>query len=103
MERRKFIADLHAVRSLLSKAPPRLMPKFRTKWRDRKARKILIALLNDPTTTPEIESSIRRALSVESRSDQRGELEFAISKATGAYLMALGKVAGKRELYGAEG
>jgi len=96
MGRKEIIADLHAARSLLSESALRWMPKFRTKWRDRKARKIFIALLNDPTTIPEVKSSVRRALRAESRHDKRTELGFAISKATGAYLMELGKVAAKR-------
>jgi len=96
MERKEIIADLHAARSLLSESPPRWMPKFRTQWRGRKAREILIALLNDLTTTPEVKSSIRRALSAESRHEKRTELGFAISKATGAYLTELGKFTAKR-------
>ena len=91
MERKKVIADLHEARNLVPEVPPRWMPKFLTRWRDGKARKILTALLNDPTPTPEIKGSIRRALSAKSRHDKRTELAVATSQATGAYLMDIGK------------
>ena len=90
MERKEVIADLHEARDLVPEVPPRWTPKFLTQRRDGKARKILAALLNDPTPTPEIKGSIRRALNAKSRRDKRTELAAAISQATGAYLKGLG-------------
>jgi hypothetical protein len=71
----------------MPEVPHRWTPHFLIQWRERKAHKILTALLNDPTPTPKIKHSIRRALNVESRHDKRIELTVAISQATGAYLM----------------
>ena len=90
MERKEVIADLHEARHLVPEVPPRWTPQFLIQWRERKARKILTALLNDPTPTPKIKASITRALNAESRHDKRIELTVAISQATGAYLMGLG-------------
>jgi hypothetical protein len=91
MGRKEVIADLNAAWDLVTEVPPRWMPKFLTQWRDDKARKILAALLNDPTPTPKIKGSIIRALHAESRHIRRTELTIAISQATGAYLMDIGK------------
>jgi len=96
MERKEVIADLHEARNLVPEVPPRWMPQFLTQRRECRSRKILAVLLNDPTPTPEIKGSIRRALSAKSRHDKRTELAVAISQATGAYLMDLGKVEPKR-------
>ena len=90
MERKEVIADLHEARDLVPEVPPRWTPQFLIQWRERKARKILTALLNDPTPTPKIKASITRALNAKSRHDKRIELTVAISQATGAYLMGLG-------------
>ena len=90
MERKEVIADLHEARNLVPEVIPRWTPQFLTQWRERKAREILTALLNDPTPTPKIKASITRALNAESRHDKRIELTVAISQATGAYLMSLG-------------
>jgi hypothetical protein len=96
MERKEIIADLNMARDLVPEVPPRWMPKFLTQWRDGKARKILTALLNDPTLTPKTKSSIARALHAESRHDKRRELAAAIAHATGVYLMDLSKAEPKR-------
>jgi hypothetical protein len=61
-----------------------------------RARKILTALLNDPTLTPKTKGSIASALHAESRYDKRRELAAAISHATGVYLMDLSKAEPKR-------
>jgi hypothetical protein len=98
MERNEVIADLHEARNLMPEVPPRWTPQFLIQWREDKARKILTALLNDPTPTAEIKGSIRRALSAVSRHDKRTELTVAISKATGVYLMGLSKVEPKRRV-----
>ena len=96
MGRKEVIADLNTAWDLVPEVPPRWMPKFLTQWRDGKARKILTALLNDPTPTPKIKGSIIRALNAESRHDKRMELTIAISQAAAAYLMDLGKAEPKR-------
>ena len=96
MERKEVIADLHEARNLVPEVPPGWTPQILTQWREGKARKILTALLNDPTPTPETKGSIRRALNSESRHVKRTELAVAISQATGAYLMDLSKVEPKR-------
>src|SRR5678816_3234883 len=82
--------NLHEARDLMPEVPHRWTPHFLIQWRERKAHKILTALLNDPTPAPKIKASIRRALNVESRHDKRIELTVAISQTTGAYLMGLG-------------
>jgi hypothetical protein len=96
MGRREIIADLNEARSLLPEVPPRWTPKFLTKWREGKARKILTALLNDSTPTPGTQASITRALNAKSRQNIRTELAVAISQATGDYLMELSKAEPKR-------
>jgi len=94
--RREVIADLHEARNLVPEVPPRWTPQFLIQRRESKARKILTALLNDPTPSPKIKASITRALNAESRHEERIELTVAISQATGAYLTAIGKVESKR-------
>jgi len=98
MERKEVIADLHEARDLLPEVPHRWTPHFLIQWREAKARRILTALLNDPTPTPKIKASITRALNAESRHIKRIELTVAISQATGAYLMAVAKSSRNAEL-----
>jgi len=96
VERKEVIADLHEARDLMPEKPHRWTPNFVIQWREDKARRILTALLNNPTPTPKIRASITRALNAESRHNKRIELTVAISQATGAYLMGLGEVESKR-------